>query len=67
MILHAHKLCPAVLLGAELHLGELVGVHGTGADVADFAGADEVVEGAHGFFDGRVGVEAVDLKEVHVV
>lgn len=67
MILHADKFRPTVLLSAKLHLGELVGVHGRRADVADFAAADEVVESAHGLFDGGVGVEAVDLEEVHVV
>ena len=66
MILHADEFRPAVLLGDELHAGELGGPHAGGADVADFTGLHEVVEGAHGFVDGSGAVEAVDLEEVDV-
>ena len=66
MILHADELDPAVFLGTALHHDELIGPHAGGADVADFSGFDEVVEGFHGFFDGGGGVEAVDLEQVDV-
>lgn len=66
MILHAHEFRPAILFGAELHERELVRPHAGGANVADFAGEDEGVEGGHGFLDGHGGVEAVDLEEVDV-
>lgn len=67
LVLHGDEFGPAVLVGAGLHHGELVGPHAAGAEVADFAALNEVVERFHGFFDGGVGVEAVDLKEIHVV
>jgi hypothetical protein len=50
-----------------LEQGELPGPHAAGADVVHFAGTDEVVQGEHGFFEGGVRVEAVDLEEVEVV
>jgi hypothetical protein len=50
-----------------LQLRELPGPHRRGADVSDFAGLDDVVQGFHGLLDRRVGVEAVDLVEVDVV
>lgn len=67
MVLHADELRPSVLLGGVLEQGELPGPHAAGADVVHFAGAHEVVEGEHGFFEGRVRVEAVDLEKVEVV
>ena len=66
MILHADELCPAVALGAELHAHELGSPHATGADVADFPGLNQVVQGFHCFFDGHVLVEAVNLEEIDV-
>ena len=66
LVLHGDEFRPAVLFGAELHEGKLVGPHTGGADVADFAGADEVVQCGHCFFDGGGGVEAVDLVEVYI-
>lgn len=67
LVLHGNEFGPAVLVGTGLHHGELVGPHAAGADVADFAAFDEVVERFHGFFDGGMSVEAVDLEKVHVV
>lgn len=67
MVLHADEFRPAVLFGGVLEQGELPGPHARGADVVHFAGAHEVVEGLHCFFDGRVIVKAVDLEEVEVV
>lgn len=66
MPLHADEFRPAVELGAVLHAGELGRPHARGANVADFPGEDEVVEGAHCLGDGGRGVEAVDLEEVNV-
>ena len=67
MVLHADELGPAVLLRCVLEQRELPGPHAGGADVVHFAGADEVVQCEHGFFEGRVRVEAVDLEKVEVV
>ena len=67
MVLHADELSPAVLLRHGLHHAEFVCPHGTRAKVADFTAFDEVVQGFHGLFDGRVRVEAVHLQEVDVV
>lgn len=67
MILHADELRPAVLLGRVLQQRELPGPHAGGADVVHFPGTHEVVQGLHGFLQGRVRVEAVDLQEVEVV
>lgn len=67
MVLHADEFRPTVLLGCVLQERELPGPHAGRADVVHFAGTHEVVEGLHGFFEGRVWVEAVDLQEVQVV
>lgn len=65
-VLHADELGPAVLLGDELHAGELRRPHRACTNVAHFAGLDKVVEGFHGFFKRGSIVEAMDLKEVDV-
>lgn len=62
MILHGDEFRPATLLGAELHLRELVCPHAGGADIEDFAHSDEIVQGFHCLFDWSVGIEAMDLK-----
>ena len=67
MVLHADEFRPAVLFGCVLQEGELPGPHAAGADVVHFARADEVVQRKHGFFEGSVWVEAVDLQQVEVV
>ena len=67
VVLHTNELRPAVLLGRVLQQRELPGPHAGGADVVHFPGTHEVVQGLHGFFQGRVRVEAVDLQEVEVV
>ena len=66
LVLHADELGPAVLLGDELEPGELGRPHAAGADVADLAGLDKVVQGLHGLLQRHVGVEAVDLQQVDV-
>jgi hypothetical protein len=64
LILHGHEGRPAVAVGRVLHGGELPGPHRGGAEVADLAGLDEVVQGFHGLLDRGLRVEAVDLVEV---
>lgn len=66
VVLHADEFRPVVFLGCVLQERELPGPHAGRADVGYFAGADEVVQGLHGFFEGRVRVEAVDLEKVQV-
>ena len=65
-VLHADEFRPVVHAGRVLHLHQLVSPHGAGTDVAHFSRFDDVVEGFHGFSDGCVGVETVDLEEVDV-
>jgi hypothetical protein len=66
MILHTDELRPAISLGAELHLSELVCPHAAGAYVAHFTRLYEVVEGFHCFFNGDGGIESMDLEKVDV-
>ena len=66
MVLHTNELGPAVLLGAELHHGELVGVHGASPNIVNFTRLDEVVESFHCFFNRHVFVKAVNLKKIKV-
>ena len=67
MALHAGELLPAIVAGDDLQVVELVGVHCAGAQSANLALANEVVQGLHGLFHGHVVVEAVDDVEVQVV
>ena len=67
VVLHRDEARPVVEVCDVEGLGELPGVHGGGADVADFAGFDDVVESFHGLFDGGFVVPAMDLVEVDVV
>ena len=64
MILHADELGPAVLLGAELHHGELVGPHAARADVAHLAAAHEVVQRQHRLLDRDRRVEPVSVSHL---
>ena len=66
VVLHRHELRPSVLLGHKLHRGELVSPHAAGADVADLAARDQVVQGFHGLLDRHSRVEAVDLEQIDV-
>ena len=52
---------------AELHHRELIGPHAAGTDIADLSVLDKIMQGGHGFFDGRFSVEAVYLEEIDVV
>jgi hypothetical protein len=65
-ILHAYKLRPPILLGAELHHSELIRPHAACAYIMYFSALDEVVECFHRLFDGYGLVESVDLQEVNV-
>jgi hypothetical protein len=66
VILHRHKLVPAVLLCNVLQRLELPRCHGAGANVADPAFLNDVVEGLHDLFPGRAAVQAVDLENIDV-
>ena len=67
LVLHADELGPAILLSDELHACKLGCPHAGGADVADFSGENQVVQRAHGLFDGHGVVESVDLEEVDIL
>ena len=67
VVLHGDEPGPAVRLGGVLRLGELPGEHAAGPDVARLAGAHDVVQRLHRLLDGRPGIPAVDLIEVHVL
>src|SRR2546423_97775 len=67
VVLHRHEPRPAVRLRGVLHRGELPGVHAGRAEVAGLAGAYHVVQRLHGLLDRRLGVEPVDLIQIHVV
>ena len=67
VVLHGDEARPAVEVGEIERLGELPGVHGRGADVADLAGLHHIVERFEGFFDRGFVVPAMDLVEVDVV
>ena len=63
-VLHRHELVPAVLLCDVLERLELPCRHGGGADIADFARLDNVIESFHDLLAGCVAVEAVDLEDL---
>lgn len=65
--LHAHKLRPAVLLGARLHHGELPRPHAARADIVHFPHLDQIMQRLHRFLDRRVRIEAVDLQQIHIL
>ena len=66
VVLHGDELVPAVALGDVLEGLEFPGGHCAGADVADLAAVNDVVEGLHDFLAGGVAVQAVDLEDVDV-
>lgn len=67
MILHGDEFRAAGFVGGVLEFGQLPGVHGTGAEIECFAGADDVVEPVHDLVDWGVVVVTVDLVEIDVV
>ncbi len=67
VVLHRDEPAPAMRGRDLLGLGELPCVHGRRADVPGLAGLDHIVQGFHGFFDGRVIVPAMDLVQVDIV
>ena len=64
LVMRGDEQGPAVSLGDVLHLGEAPRGHAGGAEVAGFAGLDDVVERFRRLLDRGVGVEAVDLTQV---
>ena len=67
MVLHGLKRRPAVVPGGQLHVVELVAVHGRRPQGPDLPGPDQVVEGLHGLLDGRLIVEPVDDVQIQIV
>ena len=67
VVLHGDKAREVVGLLKVEHLLELPRVHAGGAKVERLACLDHVVESFAGLFDGRVGIEAVNLVEVDVI
>lgn len=65
-VLHGDEFGSAVQACGVLVFKKLVGPHGGRADVAHFAGSDDVVECFHGLFGAGAGVRAVDLEQVDV-
>lgn len=54
-------------LGGMLHHDKLICPHRAGPNVSYFPGLYEVMKCFHGFFNGYVLVEAVDLQKVKIV
>ena len=67
VVLHGDEPGPAVHVGGVLRLGELPRGHAAGTDVARLAGPYDVVQRLHRLLNGRAGIPAVDLIEVHVL
>ncbi len=64
MILHRGKPSQTALVGQGQGLHQLPAVGGAGAEVADFALADQQVECLERFVEGGLGVEPVKLVEI---
>ena len=56
-----------MLLGGKLHQCKLICPHRAGPDVSHFPRFYEVMKCFHGFFNGYVLVEAVDLEKVKII
>lgn len=67
MVLHRNELCPPMLLGGELHRGELIGPHGAGPNVSYLPGLHEVMKCFHGLFNRHTVVETMNLEKVEVI
>lgn len=66
LVLHHNELSPAVLFSDMVEKSKLPGVHRAGAEVANFAGDDEVMQSADGFLYGDLIVVAMDNQNVNV-
>ena len=66
-VLHADKAGPAVFLGDAEGAGKLPSVHRGGADIARFAGLNDIVQRFEHLLDRRVMVETMDLIEVDII
>ena len=62
MILHAHELGPAMLLGTELHHSELIRPHAARTDVPDLTTSYQIIERLHGLLDRGIMIKAMDLE-----
>ena len=67
VILQGGEHRPAVAFGTNLHVVELVAVHGRGSDGPHLALPHEGIERLHGILDGRRVVEAMYLVEIEVI
>ena len=67
VVLHRGEWSEAILLCANLHVMELITVHGRCADGSYLARLDQRVQGLHSFLDRVVEVEAMNLIEVKIV
>ena len=67
VVLHAHEPRQPHFIGLVEHFRELPCVHGRRPEVQRLAHFHHVVERLDGLLDGGLGVEAVDLVEVHVI
>jgi hypothetical protein len=66
IVLHGHKLVPAMLLSNILQRLELPGRHGRGTDVANPALLYDIVESLHNLLPRGVAVQTMDLEDVDV-
>ncbi|MCY1199020.1 hypothetical protein D9M72_104140 [compost metagenome] len=67
VVLHADEPGPAIFLRHLLGLRKLPRPHAAGAEIADLAGLDHIMQGLHRFLDRRLRVVTVDLVQVYVV
>lgn len=66
-VLHRDELGPPVHARRVLVLEQLVRPHRRRPDIPHLARLYDIVQRLHGLLDRRVGVEAVDLQQVHIV
>ena len=67
VVLHGREAMPAAAVGEAERPRELPGVHARGSDVARLARAHDAVQSLERLLERGVGIEAVDLVEVHIV
>ena len=67
VVLHGGKKSPAIPLGANLHVMELIAVHGRCADGTHLSGFHQRIQRLHGLLDGRTVVKAVNLIQVQII
>jgi len=67
MILHGGKRRPTVISSRQLHVVELIAVHGRGAQSPHFACLNQIVERLHGFFNGCVVVKPMNDVKIKII